>query len=136
MDICHKLLFIIFSNGDIHVFAEKNTETGNFGNFIQIDNVRTMHPHKVRRKHGRQLLQAVQRNDRLRPVFHLNTHILTHLLYIQDFLFVNAYYLVFAFHNSVLFSSSGSAVLCVSPYICRAFSAALRHSAKLKGFIR
>lgn len=103
MDICHKLLFIIFSNGDIHVFAEKNTETGNFGNLIQIDNVRTMHPHKVRRKHGRQLLQAVQRNDRLRPVFHINTHILTHPLYIQDFLFVNAYYLVFAFHKQCTF---------------------------------
>ena len=89
-----KSLLIIITNRNICIFIKDDTKPGNFGYPTQIDNVRTMYPHKIRWKPFFHFLKTGKGYDRFILSFYTDTHVFAHPFNIPDVFHINAHHFV------------------------------------------
>ena len=89
-----KSLLIIITNRNICIFIKDDTKPGNFSYPTQIDNVRTMYPHKIRWKPFLHFLKTGKGYDRFIFSFYKDTHVFAHPFNIPDIFHINAHHFV------------------------------------------
>ena len=102
-----KSLLIIITNRNICISIKDNTKPGNFRYLFQIDNIRTMYPHKIRWKPFLHFLKAGKGYDRFILSFYKDTHVFAHPFNIPDIFHINAHHFVVS-----LFTNKESPLIC------------------------